>query len=226
MWLWDWRAAVGLVAGFLIGMLIFGAPWHLQGAWGDVPTWLLVVVGAAAAWAGLSQLRTIRQQMGDEVRRNVKRDELLDKQLAEAEARALSERRRQAEAVDVSLVANGRPLQFKGRVVNSSPRPITDITCKIMSRTTLETLAVPDASGQMFVAGGPGDTEFIPSTVPVILYDTLRPETRCGFIFNKVSTVEPDHILVAWFTDDAGFRWQLDEYLHLVPARDGDDYVP
>jgi hypothetical protein len=27
-----------------------------------------------------------------------------------------------------------------------------------------------------------------------------------------------------WFTDDAGFRWQLDEYLHLVEAGDNDEY--
>ena len=36
----------------------------------------------------------------------------------------------------------------------------------------------------------------------------------------------PGHTVVAWFTDDAGFRWQLDEYQHLVEAADGDVYKP
>lgn len=46
-----------LFAGFLIGLLIFGAPWHLPPAWGDIPAWFLVVLtaiggGAArASWA-------------------------------------------------------------------------------------------------------------------------------------------------------------------------------
>jgi hypothetical protein len=30
--------------------------------------------------------------------------------------------------------------------------------------------------------------------------------------------------VVAWFTDDAGFRWQLDEHLHLAETK-GDAYV-
>jgi hypothetical protein len=31
--------------------------------------------------------------------------------------------------------------------------------------------------------------------------------------------------VVAWFTDDAGVRWQLDEYLHLVQVGDNDEYM-
>lgn len=219
-WLKDWRVAVGLIAGFLIGMVIFGAPWHLQGAWGDVPTWLLAVVGAAAAWAGLSQLRAIQQQMAEETRRNVKRDELLDKQLAEADARALTERRRQAEEVRVS---RGRPAT--GVVVNDSRRPISAITCKVLSAPDGQLLAVPDEARLL---------EAVPLLHGPIMYhilesksgpqwDRLRPSGRCSLVF---TSLEDDQLLVAWFTDDAGFRWQLDEYQHLVPARDGDEYEP
>ena len=32
-----------LLAGFLLGMLIFGSPWHLPPAWGDIPTWVTAV---------------------------------------------------------------------------------------------------------------------------------------------------------------------------------------
>jgi hypothetical protein len=30
-------------AGFLVGMLIFGSPWHLPPAWGDIPTWIIAI---------------------------------------------------------------------------------------------------------------------------------------------------------------------------------------
>jgi hypothetical protein len=44
-----WRpgtVAFGLLcvlAGFLIGLLLFGSPWHLPPAWGDIPTWLTAI---------------------------------------------------------------------------------------------------------------------------------------------------------------------------------------
>ena len=34
---------IAAVAGFLIGLVIFGAPWRLPPAWGDIPTWLLAL---------------------------------------------------------------------------------------------------------------------------------------------------------------------------------------
>jgi hypothetical protein len=39
-----------------------------------------------------------------------------------------------------------------------------------------------------------------------------------------VSSAGPADILVVWFTDDAGFRWQLDDYLHLARADSNDEY--
>jgi hypothetical protein len=36
----------------------------------------------------------------------------------------------------------------------------------------------------------------------------------------------PGHTVVAWFTDDAGFRWQMDEYMHLVQADDETRHLP
>jgi hypothetical protein len=50
-------AVVGLIAGFLIAAIIFGKPWHLPLNWGDIPTWLAVVVATAGGWIALSQLR-------------------------------------------------------------------------------------------------------------------------------------------------------------------------
>jgi hypothetical protein len=51
-----------LIAGFLAGMLIFGSPWHLPPNWGDIPSWLLVLLAAVGGWFTLSQLSIQRQQ--------------------------------------------------------------------------------------------------------------------------------------------------------------------
>ena len=38
-------AACG-IAGFMVAMLIFGSPWHLPPAWGDIPTWITAIATA------------------------------------------------------------------------------------------------------------------------------------------------------------------------------------
>lgn len=45
------------------------------------------------------------------------------------------------------------------------------------------------------------------------------------FTFAGLS-LDAGHTVVAWFTDDAGFRWQVDEYMHLVQADDEIMHVP
>ena len=46
-WLKDGRVLIlcggCAFAGFLAGMLIFGSPWHLPPAWGDIPTWITAI---------------------------------------------------------------------------------------------------------------------------------------------------------------------------------------
>lgn len=81
-----------------------------------------------AGWGRSYQLRILQRQVADEAQRNVKRDELVDRQLADAETRALYDRRTQAEDVVVSVsVFNG---ELTGYVVNNSRRPVSDITCE------------------------------------------------------------------------------------------------
>jgi hypothetical protein len=50
----DWRVRVvsitAAVIGFLIGLVVFGAPWRLPPAWGDIPTWLLALGAAVTSW--------------------------------------------------------------------------------------------------------------------------------------------------------------------------------
>jgi hypothetical protein len=59
-------AAIGLVVGFLIAALVFGKPWHLLPNWGDIPTWLAVVVATAGGWLALSQLRDQKEVLAQD----------------------------------------------------------------------------------------------------------------------------------------------------------------
>jgi hypothetical protein len=211
-----------LTAGFLIGLLFFGAPWHLRPDWGDLPTWLLFALGAVAGVTGLYQFSVFVENNKEEARRNIKRDELLDKQLGEAEARALTERRRQAEEVEVGRLGGG------GVVINESRRPISDVTCAYMSTAGRHALASPEKCGLVvsFTLPSGRQTNNLTESKPVSRFERLRPGTRSVFTFKEGLNREEDFALVAWFTDDAGFRWQLDEYLHLVSAGDESEYLP
>ena len=205
-WLIDWRTGAGLFVGFLLGLLIFGWPWHLPPAWGDIPTWLLVVLGAVAGWAALGQLRALQKQLADAA--------------LEADARGLTERRKLAEDVDVHRFGKAF-----GLIENKSRRPIKDITCKIMSKVDRRTLKNPSESGTALPGVQARSWSLAPDAKPVSRIEVLRPRTACGFAFDGLAQ-EPDQVLVAWFTDDAGFRWQLDQYLHLVQSEDESEYLP
>jgi hypothetical protein len=61
---------VAAVVGFLIGMVCFKEPWNLPLDLGDVPTWLLVGLAAAAGWVGFGQLAILRRQLAEEAHRN------------------------------------------------------------------------------------------------------------------------------------------------------------
>lgn len=205
-WLWDWRLGAGLVVGFLLGVLFFCEPWHLRPAWGDTPTWLLVLFAGVAGAVGLVQLNLLRQQVAAGA--------------DEADARAITERRRLVEDVEVHWAGVAT-----GSVLNGSRRPISAITSKVMSLANAHVLAVPDNAGVLVGVPVPGTAYQFADSKPGAEWDRLRPGDRCGFTFPGLQR-DPDQILVAWFTDDAGFRWQLDEYLRLVRAAADDEYVP
>jgi hypothetical protein len=116
-WIKDWRVIVFGVgcalAGFLIALLIFGDPWHLPPDWGDIPTWLAVIVASVGGWIALSHLRQQQEVIEADIERQRKRDDLLDGQLRELADRERSRQREQAE--QVTLV---------GRKVILARRPI------------------------------------------------------------------------------------------------------
>jgi hypothetical protein len=224
VWLKDWRVAtlaVGCaVAGFLVATFIFGKPWHLPPNWGDIPTWLLFLAATVAGWAALVQLVRQQEQINEEAVRNAQRDELMKTQLAEAELRATDRRREQAASIDVSVITILGPAMV-GRAMNNSRRPIRDVTCKVMSRVDDGALALSDQYLPPVPIVG-GRSLGVTTTGSRISF--IRPGWVSGFVFTPVTS--PDRLIVVWFTDDAGMRWQLDEDLHLVRAAPDDLFVP
>ena len=206
-----------LVAGFLAGMVVFGAPWHLRPAWGDTPTWLLVLLAAIGGWVGLYQLRLLREQVAGAA--------------DEAEARASAERRKLAE--DVELQRAPGSAGTVAYVRNDSRRPIMRLSCNVMSRNSRRVVAEPDSSG---TAVEPPETPapfsrrqlLVPEWRQAKTLEVLRPRAIYAFRFSHLPR-DADHVLVAWFIDDAGNRWQLDEYMHLIqtkPSSAGRYYLP
>lgn len=76
-------------AGFLIAMLIFGAPWHLPPAWGDIPTWItgiatavLAVFAIVTAWYASQAFRKQSQEV-TAIEQQVKDEQALTRQQTE-----------------------------------------------------------------------------------------------------------------------------------------------
>src|ERR1700721_1242610 len=67
--------------------------------WGDVPTWLAVVVASVGGGIALRQQGDV---IKGEIERNTARDKLLDAQLRELYLRETSRQREQAEHIDLT----------------------------------------------------------------------------------------------------------------------------
>lgn len=217
--------AAGALGGFLVGLVVFREPWHLQPNFGDVPTWLAASFALGAGWVALRQLGILQTQVRDEALRSEKRDQLLDQQLAEAERRIEDYRRRGAEGVHL----NFRPHHpdALALVTNYSQRPISDVACVVLSGPERTTAAEPDATA--FVTPGSeqqGNELKMPLHWPRSRLCKIPPEGIRAFVFNGLQQPPDDPLLVIWFTDDAGHRWQLDEFQSLTEAADGDRYKP
>ena len=130
-----WGVA-GLFAGFAVGLLVSGEPWHLPPAWGDIPTWITGVATAVLAVFAIitafyarrafreqsqevsdqaemlkvqsDRLGLQERQFEDQRKINQKRDELFDKQLSESEQRSMIIERQQAEMIDLEPRSTSR----------------------------------------------------------------------------------------------------------------------
>ena len=222
---------LGVLAGFVVGLLVFGEPWHLPPAWGDVPTWLLVVLAAAAGWVGFVQLGILRDQIAEEARRNAKRDELLDRQIAEAEQRSLTYERQQAEAVEIKathsmarIAGSDPPTSHHvhgAEVSNESRRPIRNVACRIRPEPG-DALQAAEKVG-VFVEWA-GEKRAFPSSREGVHIQLLRAGETGGFIFTGSKDEYPMASFTVRFTDDAGLHWQIDPDLHLEKLPNRDDW--
>jgi hypothetical protein len=163
-WLGDWRVRVAIAgaafAGFIVGLLAFYKPWHLQPDLGDIPTWLAAGFAAIAGWVGFGQLRTLRDQVAKEEKRSKESEQLLREQLEEQrkataaqavvlEAQAVdlresvkerqreAEERRRSQAADVTtwLADDEHPLGGRRLLAavlsNQSDQPIYDVQASL-----------------------------------------------------------------------------------------------
>jgi hypothetical protein len=211
----DWHesgvAIICLIAGFAVAMLIFGWPFNLPPAWGDIPTWILALGAVFGGAVALTQLHDLRKQIQAESALNDKRDLLMDKQL---------ESLLRSQALNVTVHFNYAQLQ----VTNNSTHQIGDITAQVMSRSKRRPIAAATSSGV-----SPMDVLVVQEMKPIARQESVRPHAMATFQFegrvrNPQVPGDQDEVFVAWFTDDTGFRWQLDEFQHLVQSDDESVY--
>jgi hypothetical protein len=156
----DWRvrgaAAVGVVVGFLIGLVIFGAPWHLPPAWGDIPTWITAIatigllIGAiVTARYAIKAFQAQSDQLAEQRELNKEQTTVLRLQANELRAsldqrkrEEAEQRRAQASRVFIETVTgpdfripqtqraiDGLTHELAtARITNSSQQPIYDVT--------------------------------------------------------------------------------------------------
>jgi hypothetical protein len=179
--------------------------------WGDVPTWIAVIVAAIGGTVALVQLRQQSNVLRGEAERNKRRDDLLDGQLRELKDRSDNRVRDQAEHVNVGADPRG----VSGTVLNKSRRPITNVrpVLRVTARNG-ETRDFPP--GQLRFSDTDGRVQ---ATEANPIYPVLRPRERLSFEFHPNSlTEEASHGVFVEFDDDADRDWRLDEYMHLERA--------
>ncbi|GGV45602.1 hypothetical protein GCM10010495_73940 [Kitasatospora herbaricolor] len=173
--------------------------------WGDAPTWVGAVFAAAAAAAAVWTLKSQRDQIGEQRDFIGQQATVLELQrgqlLAQAKDRRIDQARRisiRAEKASPGNTAYGpaEPDHWQVFILNNSGAPIRDVNVKYgsayLSTDAQETgsggrrLSVPDA------LIGPGRTaKFLSSNLPGAALQNNRP--------------------VAYFTDEAGIQWKLEE---------------
>jgi hypothetical protein len=204
-------------------LLLFGKPWHLPPDWGDIPTWLAVLVASVGGWIALSQLRAQQRQISAEAERSGQRDELLSRQLEEAEQRSRANRRRQAERVYLRVltaVAGGAGIC---EITNASDRPIRRVKCRLLEPGYE---AYPDA---WWIGIATADAVPAPNPADILAY--TQPEAElvdldggiyryllAGQVIRAGFPEQPDDAQVSYavqFLDDAERLWQLNQDMHL-----------
>jgi hypothetical protein len=232
--------AASALGGFLLALLIFGEPWHLPPAWGDIPTWLTAVVGGVAAWFVLGQLQQQAKVIKDEFERNVARDKLLDGQLRELADREGSQQRQQAEHVvmapgEITTTSTAYEQLYGGEdrganctVANESGRPVRQVACQlILDGTPIAatwfadrlTSAPVDPRLPRFVGSRDADNKHADGSFRTLL--SGRTVMARFDIPENITAYATSHYVIR-FLDDAERRWELDQDNRLRRAPDED----
>jgi hypothetical protein len=215
------------LAGGVIGGFI-GFAWHAPGrptTWSDIRDWATAVAIVLGLPALLYQLNLQRLQFADEAKRNVGRDDLLDRQRRELQQSERLRNREQAEDVNLTWKYDGQA--SAADVNNGSRRPIRDVACQL-KQGHAGPLLRPEKVSELtrFSGGGPVSEMLVPAEDGVT--DGWRvANIRSGetFVFKfGVSRRGADsaYLMLVRFTDDAGFHWELDHHLHLMQLDDRD----
>ncbi|MZE51870.1 hypothetical protein GTY86_11290 [Streptomyces sp. SID5770] len=197
--------------------------------WGDAPTWIASVFAGGAAWfAGSTwlgqrkQLALLRAQVEEQSefigeQRVLIREQSQNIQLERTELRAQAEDRRYAQARAVEMAAEWASAgttaygpaasdHWEVTVRNRSAEPLRDVTVRFGDAYLPVGAALLDEEVNSYQPNTP---------VPVPL---IGPRRVFRFDSARGSVAIENARPVLFFTDNAGVRWQLDEYGELSEA--------
>ena len=207
-WLKNWRVLTlcggGIVAGFLLGMLIFGSPWHLPPAWGDIPTWITGIATVGLLTGAIITARYAIKAFGKqseqfENQRKINADlatvlklqaKELGESLKEREREAEQRKRDQAARVFISLYT-GVAFKPLGR-----PAGLSEIDIDLLSETLDNDASDDLTSDEDFTSDEP---ECVTAQVTVVntsdqpVYDTqlYRSPSRGWEDIERLRTILP-----------------------------------
>jgi hypothetical protein len=249
--------ASAVLAALVVGVVI-GIAWREPRRMDlpdDIRTWVgfvVVIVGAAVAlWQLDMQRRQLKSQqrvIEDEMKRNRKRDELVDAQLDELEQRKRVLEREQADKIGLSSSSSAFEPRYieegeesavaPGAIVhmavvsNESHRSIRNVKCRWgvpLDDDVLEIVGPSPYSSFAVVVGRLPQPEPGAQREELGLLEgtdharLIRAGQRYGFVFEiSIQRIFINDGIWARFTDDAGLHWQIDPDLHLdkLDARD------
>jgi hypothetical protein len=181
--------------------------------WGDVPTWLLVIVGVIGGGAAFWQLRLQRIQLYDQ------------QQVIADQAR--TQERQQAEQVELSrrpaepMRPDDEPQHVWMAVVdNRSPRPIRNVVCRIKPspQTPGEHGGYEweaEAVAQLVPTAMPPGTEIFIGPDASGQVRVIPSGRKYGFKFPIPTKGHEYAEFKVRFIDDADLLWEIDNDLHL-----------
>jgi len=203
-------AVVGLAAGGAI-RLHLARPWPCN-TWSNVRSWLTFAVIFLGLGAALLQLELQRRQLGVLQSDLGQRDQLLERQ--------------QAEAIDLHLVdSTADPPVYMINVSNGSRRPIRNVVCRI-ELAQGEEPQFAESVGVLvdWVLGGEVRQRLVSDSVKGTRVPVVRVGLTWAFVFPFGNRDQPEARIAARFTDDVGLHWQINHDLHLEKLENRDNW--